>query len=129
MQIKDTSRKLVALGYELEGVRSQKDGIFGTTLSDKVKTSTIYRNSLNDLIMREEAILREQREIRNEWWKCREMIHQIKSSEQSDTLRYYYLRNYGSWAEVARRIHVSERSVYSVYKNALEEFKKISGLE
>lgn len=129
LQIKDTPKKIVALGYELEEVRSQKDGLSSVTLSDKVKTSATYKNSLDDLIMREEEILNEQREVRAEWWKCREMIRKIKSSEQSDTLRYYYLLNYDNWSDVARKIHVSERSVYSIYGNALEEFRKISGFE
>ena len=128
LKIKNTSRKLVALGCELEEVRSHKDGLSSITLSDKVKTSATYQNSLDDLIMQEEEILKEQREVKAEWWRCREMIRKIKSPEQSDTLRYYYLLNYDNWPDVARRIHVSERSVYSIYGNALKEFRKISGL-
>lgn len=129
LKIKNTSRKLVALGCELEEVRSHKDGLSSITLSDKVKTSATYQNSLDDLIMQEEEILKEQREVKAEWWRCREMIRQIRSSEQSDTLRYYYLLNYDNWPSVAKKIHVSERSVYSIYGNALEEFRKISGFE
>lgn len=128
-KIKSTSRQLVALGYELEEIRSRKEGLTGIELSEKVKKSATYHNSLDDLIVQEEEVLKELREVRAEWWKCRQMIRKIKCAEQSDTLRYYYLLNYDNWNDVAKKIHVSERSVYSIYGNALEEFRKISGLQ
>lgn len=129
LKIKDTPKILVSLGYELQEIRSQKDGLTGIDISEKVKTSATYHNSLDDLIDREEQILNELREVRKEWWHCREMIKQIKCQQQSDVLRYYYLLNYDIWDDVAKKIHVSERSVYSIYSNALDEFRKISGFK
>lgn len=126
LQIKDTSKKIVALGCELEEVRSQKDGLSGVALFDKVKTSATYKNSLDDLIMREEEILNEQREVRAEWWRCREMIKAIDNPLYSDVLRYYYLLNYDSWDKVANRMHKTERAIYKIHGNALQEFRKIS---
>lgn len=126
LQIKDTPKKIVALGCELEEVRSQKDGLSSVTLSDKVKTSATYKNSLDDLIMREEEILNEQREVRAEWWRCREMIKAIDNSLYSDVLRYYYLLNYDSWDKVAGKLRKSERQTYTIHGNALQEFRKIS---
>lgn len=126
LNIKNTSRKLVALGNELEEVRSRKDGLSSITLSDKVKTSAIYQNSLDDLIMQEEEILKEQREARAEWWRCREMIKSIDNPLYSDVLRYYYLLNYDNWDKVAEKLRKSERQTYTIHGNALQEFRKIS---
>lgn len=128
-EIKGTSEILVALGNELEKIQGRKEGLSSIVISEKVKSSEIYHNSLDDLIMQEEEILKEQREIRREWWHCRQLIRQIKNKQQSDTLRYFYLLNYDTWEDVARKIHVSSRSVYYIYGNALEEFRKISGFE
>ena len=126
LKVKNTSRKLVALGCELEEVRSHKDGLSSVTLSDKVKTSATYQNSLDDLIMQEEEILKEQREVKAEWWRCREMIKKIDNPLYSDVLRYYYLLNYDSWDKVANRMHKTERAIYKIHGNALQEFRKIS---
>lgn len=128
-EIKNTARKIVALDCELEEIRSQKYGLTSIVVSDKVKKSATYQNSLDDLILREEEILKERQEIKTEWWRCREMIRKIQSTEQSDSLRYYYLLNYDNWTDVAKKIHVSERSIYSIYGNALNAFRKISGFE
>ena len=127
-QIKSTPRQLVALGYELEEIRSRKDGLTSIVLSDKVKTSATYHNSLDDLIMQEEEILKEQREIKAEWWKCRQMIRAINNPLYSDVLRYYYLLNYGSWEKVANRMHKTERAIYKIHGNALQEFRKLANL-
>ena len=128
-QIKNTSKKILALNCELEEIKTEKEGLSSITISDKVKTSSVYHSNLDDLILQEEEILKERRQVRAEWWKCRQMIKQIKNSDQSDTIRYYYLLNYDNWAEVAKKIHISERSVYSIHGEALEAFRKISGLE
>ena len=128
-EIKNTARKIVALDCELEEIRSQKYGLTSIAVSEKVKKSATYQNSLDDLILREEKILKERQEIKTEWWRCREMIRKIQSTEQSDSLRYYYLLNYDNWTDVAKKIHVSERSIYSIYGNALNAFRKISGFE
>ena len=128
-EIKNTARKIVALDCELEEIRSQKYGLTSIAVSEKVKKSATYQNSLDDLILREEEILKERQEIKTEWWRCREMIRKIQSTEQSDSLRYYYLLNYDNWTDVAKKIHVSERSIYSIYGNALNAFRKISGFE
>lgn len=126
LNIKNTSRKLVALGCELEEIRAHKDGLSSITLSDKVKTSATYHNSLDDLIMQEEEVLKEQREVRAEWWRCREMIKLIDNPLYSDVLRYYYLLNYDSWDKVAGKLRRSERQTYIIHGNALQEFRKIS---
>ena len=128
-EIKNTARKIVALDCELEEIRSQKYGLTSIAVSEKVKKSATYQNSLDDLILREEEILKERQEVKTEWWRCREMIRKIQSAEQSDSLRYYYLLNYDNWTDVAKKIHVSERSIYSIYGNALNAFRKISGFE
>ena len=128
-EIKNTARKIVALDCELEEIHSQKYGLTSIAVSEKVKKSATYQNSLDDLILREEKILKERQEIKTEWWRCREMIRKIQSTEQSDSLRYYYLLNYDNWTDVAKKIHVSERSIYSIYGNALNAFRKISGFE
>ena len=128
-EIKNTARKIVALNCELEEIRSQKYGLTSIVVSDKVKKSATYQNSLEDLILREEEILKERQEVQTEWWRCREMIRKIQSTEQSDSLRYYYLLNYDNWTDVAKKIHVSERSIYLIYGNALNAFRKISGFE
>lgn len=128
-EIKNTARKIVALDCELEEIRSQKYGLTSIAVSEKVKKSATYQNSLDDLILREEEILKERQEVKTEWWRCRKMIRKIQSAEQSDSLRYYYLLNYDNWTDVAKKIHVSERSIYSIYGNALNAFRKISGFE
>ena len=92
-EIKNTARKIVALDCELEEIHSQKYGLTSIVVSDKVKKSATYQNSLDDLILREEEILKERQEVKTEWWRCREMIRKIQSTEQSDSLRYYYLLN------------------------------------
>lgn len=127
-KIKSTSRQLVALGYELEEIRSRKEGLTGITLSEKVKTSVTYSNSLDDLIVQEEEILKELREIRAEWWRCRQMIKAIENQTHSDVLRYYYLLNYDSWEKVAERMHRTDRAVYKIHGYALQDFRKISNL-
>lgn len=128
IKIKGTSATLVALKNELETIHVRKEGLSSMAISDRVKSSEIYRSSLDDLIIQEEEILNEQRTIRNEWWNCRQMIRQIKDEQQSDTLRYFYLLNYATWEDVAKKIHVSDRAVYYIHGNALKEFRKISGL-
>jgi len=126
-EIKDTAESLVALGNELEAIQARKEGLSSVVISEKVKSSELYRSSLDELIVREEHILKEQRELCSEWWRCRQMIRQIKDKQQSDTLRYFYLLNYTTWENVAKKIHVSDRTVYYLHGNALKEFRKISG--
>lgn len=125
-QIKSTPRQLVAMGHELEEIRSRKEGLTSIVLSEKVKTSATYKNSLDDLIMQEEEVLKELREIRAEWWRCRQMIRAIDNPTYSDVLRYYYLLNYDSWEKVANKLRKSERQIYTIHGNALQEFRKIS---
>lgn len=127
-KIKSTPRRLVALGYELEEIRSQKEGLTGIVLSEKVKTSATYHNSLDDLIVQEEEVLNELREVRAEWWKCRQMIKSIENQTHSDVLRYYYLLNYDSWEKVAERMHRTDRAIYKIHGYALQDFRKISNL-
>ena len=76
--------------------------------------------------MQEEEILKEQREVKAEWWRCREMIKSIDNPLYSDVLRYYYLLNYDSWDKVAEKLRKSERQTYTIHGNALQEFRKIS---
>lgn len=128
-KIKDTPKMLVSLNYELQEIRSQKNGLKGIDLSEKVKTSATYRNSLDDLIDHEEQVLSELRDVRKEWWRCREMIKSIDNQLYSDVLRYYYLLNADNWEKVAKKVHVSRSSVFSAYDNALEKFKEISGFK
>ena len=129
LKIKDTTSTIVSLCNELQEIRSQKDGLTGIDLSEKVKTSATYHNNIDDLIEQEERVLKELREVRKEWWHCREMIRSIDNQLYSDVLRYYYLLNFDSWEKVAEKVHVSRRSVFSIYGNALEEFRKISRLK
>lgn len=126
-KIKGTAKSLVALGNELEVIQTRKEGLSSIMISEKVKSSDIYKGSLDDLICQEEEILKEQRAVKLEWWRCRQLIRQIKDNQQSDTLRYFYLLDYPTWEDVARKIHVSDRTIYYLHGNALKEFRKISG--
>ena len=125
-EIKNTARKIVALDCELEEIHSQKYGLTSIAVSEKVKKSATYQNSLDDLILREEEILKERQEIKTEWWKCRELIKLIDNPIYSDVLRYYYLLNYDSWEKVANKMHKTERAVYKIHGIALQEFRKIT---
>lgn len=125
-EIKNTARKIVALNCELEEIHSQKYGLTSIAVSEKVKKSATYQNSLDDLILREEKILKERQEIKTEWWRCRELIKLIDNPLYSDVLRYYYLLNYDSWDKVANRMRKTERAIYKIHGNALQEFRKIS---
>lgn len=124
-EIKNTARKIVALDCELEEIRSQKYGLTSIAVSEKVKKSATYQNSLDDLILREEEILKERQEVKTEWWKCRELIKLIDNPIYSDVLRYYYLLNYDSWERVAKKLRKSERQTYTIHGNALQEFRKV----
>lgn len=126
LKIKDTSSTIIALRYELQEIRSQKSGLKGIDLSEKVRTSATYRNSLDDLIDREEQVLDELREVRKEWWHCRQMIKSIDNQLYSDVLRYYYLLNRGDWGKISELVRKSERQIYNIHGRALQEFRKIS---
>ena len=126
-KIKKTSRNISALNDELKEIRSRKNGLKSIEVSERVKTSAIFNNSLDELIDQEEEIIRERRSIHNDWWNCRQIIRQIDNSDYRNVLRYYYLLN-KKWNEVAIKIHVSERKVYQLHGYALEEFRKITKL-
>lgn len=126
-KIKKTSRNISGLNDELKEIRSRKDGLKSIDVSERVKTSAIFNNSLDELIDQEEEIIRERRAIHNDWWSCRQTIRKIENSDYRNVLRYYYLLN-KKWDEVAMKIHVSERKVYQLHGHALEEFRKITKL-
>lgn len=125
MQIRKTSRNISGLNDELKEIRSRKEGLKSIEVSERVKTSAIFNNSLDELIDQEEEIVRERRAIHSDWWHCRQIIRQIDNSDYRNVLRYYYLLN-KKWEEVANKIHVSERKVYQLHGDALEEFRKIT---
>lgn len=128
-EVRRTSKSILSLKEELAVIRAKKEGLQSLEISDKVKTSALFTNSLDELICQEEQILQECKAIHCMWWQCRQLINQIGNKDYSDTLRYYYLLNYKTWGSVARKIHVSERQIYTIHGKALEEFRKISGLK
>ena len=127
-KVRKTSKLILATSEELAVIKARKENLKSVEISEKVKSSSEYKNCLDELIDEEQQIIAERRKIHSEWWHCREMIKQIGNSNYSDVLRYYYLLNYKRWDIVAAKMHMSERRIYTLHGYALEEFRKISGL-
>jgi len=128
LSIKNTSKKIVVLNEELATIRADKDNMKSVQISEKVKSSVTYANALDELMDREKEVIQEKRAVYSEWWRCRAWLKKISNREYSDVLRYYYLLNTKTWEKVAKKMHVSERRIYKIHGEALEEFRKITGL-
>lgn len=127
-KIKNTNRALVSKQNELAELRNQKYGLKSQVISEQVMSTAIYKSTVADYIFKEMQIVAEQREIHQEWWKCREYINSIDNQMYSDVLRYYYLRNF-DWDEVAEKMHIVKRYAYILHGKALQEFRKITGFQ
>lgn len=128
LDIRKTSKKILAVTYDIAEIQEQKDGLKSIELSERVKVSGTYTNQLDDLIKREDTLLAERKHITDEWWHCRQIIKSIKKQNYADVLRYYYLQN-NDWQKVADKMHTVKRNVYFLHGKALQEFRKITGMD
>lgn len=125
INIRNTSKKIVLLTYELENIQEKKYSLKAVKLSEKVQNLQTYQNNIDYLLMQEQEILKEKSKLYSDWWECRKLIKSISNQDYSDVLRYYYLLNFKTWNRVAQKMHICEREVYKIHKNALKEFQEI----
>lgn len=123
-EIRKTNKKILAILNDLSELRCQRDGLKSVEISEKVQSSKIYMDRNAVFLEREEKLISECKKIEEEWWHCRKMICRIKDQDEQDILRYYYLKC-KKWNEVAEKIHISERNVYTIHGRALESFREI----
>jgi hypothetical protein len=137
--IRRTSEKLISVTYDIEEVRAQKYSLQSTNFSEKVQSSVIYKNQLDNLMEREKELLKKRGEISDKWWECRALINKIQNPKLVDVLSYYYLRNTRkykdgervslTWDDVAEKMSTSVRTVNRLHGRALQVFRKISKME
>ena len=72
--IKKTNKKILSIKTELASIREQKDGLKSVEISERVKSSAIYFDTLDSLLIREDKLTNEYQQILSEWWKCRNYI-------------------------------------------------------
>lgn len=138
--IRETDRKILAITYDIKEIQAQKDGLKSLELSERVKTSTTYTNQIDNLMEREKKLLNERQKLIDEWWNCRNLINCIKNKELVNVLSYYYLRGKYkrningtrvamTWEDVAEKMCTSARQIYRLHGEALQQFRKISGMK
>ncbi len=128
--IKETNKKILSIKTELASIREQKDGLKSVEISERVKSSAIYFDTLDSLLIREDKLTNEYQQILSEWWKCRNYISKISNQDRSDVLRYKYLLGYKykSWDMISEKTHISKRNIFRIHGEALEDFRKITGM-
>lgn len=128
--IKRTNKKIIAIKTELESIKEQKDGLRSVEMSERVKSSITYSDILDSLIVEEDELMKEYQEICFEWRKCRNYISKISNQDYSDVLRYKYLlgHRYRSWDAVSKKMHISKRNIFRIHNEALEDFRKVTGM-
>ena len=128
--IKKTNKKILSIKTELASIREQKDGLKSVEISERVKSSAIYFDTLDSLLIREDKLTNEYQQILSEWWKCRNYISKILNQDRSDVLRYKYLLGYKnkSWDMISEKTHISKRNIFRIHGEALEDFRKITGM-
>lgn len=128
--IRHTDKKILSVKTELASIREQKDGLKSAEMSERVKSSVVYSDTLDSLIVREDKLVGEYQRILSDWWKCRSCILKISNQDRSDVLRYKYLLGYKykSWDAISEKMHISRRNIFILHGKALEDFRKISGM-
>lgn len=127
ISVKNTSKKILMLKEELAALQAKKENLRSVQISEKIKASPAFIDSLDAILDNEESIIREYKAVQDEWLRCRALLKKLSNTDHSNVLKYYYLLN-KKWNVVARKMHYSERRIYKLHGEALNEFRKISGL-
>lgn len=123
-------REINSKKRELAKIKLDAQCLNSPVLGDKVVSS--HANNSNSAIDKavdlERTIKEEISDLLDLKIEIRERISRMKRAEYRIVLTDYYI-TMQEWREVAKSNNYSERQVYRIHDDALEEFRKIFGLE